>query len=87
MKTLRELQACPDDQAYLCNDTDTIAKYGLPGPFRCGQPSWKGDGLLTVLTYLPGDTDATSVWVGITSLTPLAGETFYNNAPAWNQEP
>ena len=41
MRTLRELQACPDDQAYLCNDTDTIAKYGLPGPFRCGQPSWK----------------------------------------------
>ena len=79
MKTLRELQACPDDQAYLCNDTDTIAKYGLPGPFR--------GGLLTVLTYLPGDTYATSVWVGITSLTPLAGETFYNNAPAWNQEP
>ncbi len=86
MKTLRELRTYADDQAFLCNDADTIAKYRLPGPFKCGQPSWKGGNLLTVLTYLPGDTYATNIWVGITSLTPLAGETFHNNAPAWNSD-
>ena len=42
MKTLRELRTYADDQAFLCNDADTIAKYRLPGPFKCGQPSWKG---------------------------------------------
>jgi len=83
MKLLRELQQYPDDQAYLCNCADVAGRFGLPCPFRCGEPLWKGGGLLTVMFFTPGGQLETA-WVDIKNLSALAGETF-PCMPAWER--
>jgi len=83
MKTLRELQAYPSDQAYLCNDMSVAEKFNLPCPFRCGEPIWKGYGLVSVMIVVGNGLE--TGWVDIRNLSALdPGETFpCEPTPLW----
>ena len=75
LRRLRDLQALPDDQVYLCHDKDTAAKYELPLPFRCGCRRWLGGGIVRVYFWarrFSQEWQESSI-VSLTSLEPVKG--------------
>jgi hypothetical protein len=51
MKTLKDLQAMPDEQRYLCTDASIAARHNLVVPFECGCRLWLGYGVVRVWFY------------------------------------
>lgn len=45
LRTLRDLQAMPDDQLYTCADTSVAERHKIAVPFQCGCRQWVGGGL------------------------------------------
>ena len=85
MMQLREIKDYPVDQAYLFNHWDTAEKFGLPMPFRCGEPSWSvTSAFVTVAFFTPAGALHTAV-VDHHNLSPLdPGETFpCDPLPLW----
>jgi hypothetical protein len=80
LRTLRDLQAMPDDQAYLCSDASVAERHGLSIPFKCGCRQWIGGGLVKVefTSRNPkyGSQFQSSDYASIRSLSPVTGETW-----------
>lgn len=80
LRRLSDLQALPDDQAYLCSDRAVADEHQIKVPFRCGGLSWKGGGLVSVELHsgrdamFPGSGFKDTALVALRSLTPLEGE-------------
>lgn len=80
LRTLRDLQAMPDDQAYLCSDASIAERHKLSVPFKCGCRQWIGSGLVRV-EFTSRNTDygsryQSSDYASIRSLEPVPGETW-----------
>lgn len=83
LKLLRDLQALPEDQLYLCHDKEVADKHKLRCPFKCGCRTWRGGGVVSVDFYsgLPELFNHSRFQdvelVLISSLEPVVGQRWY----------
>ena len=51
MRRLKDLQAMPDEQKYLCTDRSVAERHQLKIPFECGCRLWLGLGIVRIEFY------------------------------------
>ncbi len=84
-RTLRELQALPDNQLYLCHDQSVAQRHKLQVPFKCGCRLWVGGGVVRVEFYSQNEDYGTRFQVSdhadVKTLEPVPGETWQFDDP------
>ncbi len=81
LRKLRDLQAQPDDQLYLCHDASVGERHKVRVPFECGCRQWVGAGMVKIEFYandqlFSGHRFQESDYADIRSLEPVAGKTW-----------
>lgn len=82
LRTLRDLQAMPDDQLYRCHDASVAERHKIQVPFQCGCRQWMGAGVVRVEFYsnrenvFGSQRYQDSDHASIRTLEPVPGETW-----------
>jgi hypothetical protein len=87
LRTLRDLQRMPDNQAYQCWDTTVAQRHDLKVPFQCGCRQWNGAGVVTIEFYSEKEgfkgAYQSSDYADIRKLEPVAGTWRFDDLPSF----